>query len=93
MWHICRYQYLTEEFMNQHADIMHWKNAFKFQEHISMSFILKNFGKVPNEFIYNNADMFSYSVLNKHGSMIDNLVEKHNEKMRTLSSARGKRWR
>ena len=93
MWHVCRYQYLTEQFMIKHMDIVHWKNIFKFQKHISISFIKNYFHKIPEEYIYNNGDFFSISVLKKHGNLIDNLVEKHNDKIRVLSAARGKRWR
>ena len=91
MWHVCRYQYLTMKFMDDHKDIIHWPNAFKFQTHISQSFIIKHFDRISDGYIYNINNLFSHKVLHKHRNIIEPRIEKHNEKIRIISSVKSKR--
>ena len=85
MWHVCRYQHLSEGFLSKHKDIIDWKQTFLHQKHLSLHFILENFKNFPkHEKIYDTLDVFSKEVCHRYNLSIDNLIEKHNRRANKL---------
>jgi hypothetical protein len=84
LWHACRYQYLSEEFINEFQDQLHWGQLFLNQDHLSISFISKNISRFPKEYIYDPLDIFHKSILEYNKKLILNFVQDHNKKIRTV---------
>ncbi len=81
MWHACRYQYLSEEFILKHKNIVDWEQTFLHQKHLSLNFILKNFKHFnKSKKIFNPLDVFSKEVYYRYNISIDNLILKHNDR-------------
>lgn len=95
MWHACRYQYLTEEFIQDHDKIVNWKQLFLHQKHLSLSFILKHFSKrfPRREFIYDPLDVFHMETYYQHPGPIGRIVKIHNNKIRKVTAAGKARFR
>ena len=88
MWHICRYQYVTESFLNDHSDIVNWKQVFLHQKHLSIGFILKNFKRFPrDEYIYSITDVFHKETYFKHDYVLGKIIADHNNKIRKVRAA------
>ena len=87
MWHICRYQYLSEDFIIDHKDIVNWRQIFLHQKHLKPSFISKNFKYFPrHEYIYEPTDVFNQEIYFTNINLIKALVFKHNKRIKKLNS-------
>lgn len=83
MWYVCRYQYLSQEFLIDHRDIVNWKQIFLHQKHLKISFIIKNFNRFPrHEFIYDPLNAFSPEVYHPNAELIKKMIFTHNSRIK-----------
>jgi hypothetical protein len=90
MWNVCRHQYLSEEFLIQHQDIVNWKQIYLKNHDLSNWLLQKTFTEFfpRDEYIYSTKDVFhQYMHIDlQKKKMIDKLVLKHNQKINKLKS-------
>lgn len=87
MWHVCRYQYLTEKFILDHKSQVNWRQIYLNQKHLSISFVRRTFKHYPrNEYIYNQTDVFNLDLYLKDSAAVNRIVLKHNERVKLISS-------
>lgn len=92
MFHVCKHQYITEDFIIKHKDIVNWPNVFRYQEHISIVFIKRHFSRYfgKKEFLDSSrsTQYFSNAVALKWHSKLGHIVSQHNDKVSTIRKAK-----
>jgi len=92
MYHICRYQYLSEDFILRHHKIMNWANVFRYQNHLSIIFIKRNFSRYFGRDISLDAtryhQYFSNAVSLRWNKRLAQIVRNHNKKLSIIRQAK-----
>jgi len=92
MYHICKHQYITEDFIIRHDNIVNWPSVFRYQEHLSIVFIKRTFSKYfgNKEFLDGSraTQYFSSPVALRWRKKLSEIVSQHNIKTSIVRQAR-----
>lgn len=92
MYHICKHQYLSEEFILKYKDIVSWESIFRYQRDLSFIFIKRTFSRYfgKQEYLDSNrvSQYFSNEIYMRYSRKLGRILAQHNQKVSTIRDAK-----